>query len=78
VLPHSKLDETTLSEVRAWMLIGLSLTLFADHVTESGRRLQTSAESVSELVDVDALEDLVLVSEVRGWQYSSVVGDGVR
>jgi len=40
------------------------LSLSADRVDESGRRLQSSVESVSKLVDVDALENLVLISEV--------------
>jgi len=40
------------------------LSLPADRVDESGRHLQSSVESVSKLVDVDALESLVLISEV--------------
>jgi len=41
--------------------------LFADDVVESGRRLQASVESVSKLVDADALEKLVLIMEVNAW-----------
>ena len=41
------------------------LMICADTVVEGGRRLRTSVESTSKLVDVDALENLVLVADVR-------------
>jgi len=41
-----------------------AVLLIADQVVESGRRLQASVESLSQLVDVDAMEKLVLVTEV--------------
>ena len=46
--------------------------LCAEHVVDSGRRLQASIESASKLVDVEALEMLVLVTEVSASQCQSV------
>jgi len=47
----------------------LVLMVCADCVVESGRRLQDGVESASKLVDIDALESLVLITEV-GCVYS--------
>ena len=44
--------------------VSITWLWFADNIVESGRRLQASMESTSKLVDTDALEELILATEV--------------
>jgi len=73
ILDRNNVNNLNLSAVSVWLVIEILTSskqnycwlLFVDNVVETGRRLQSSVEqSVSKLVDVDALESLVLVTEV--------------
>ena len=55
--------ETCILSDTGWFYCSLLVSL-ADNLVDSGRRLQASVQSTTKLIDVEALENLVLIAEV--------------